>query len=127
MTTKIANYTAEQSAEMVAAYVAAPTRETVEAFAVKLGKTTRSVIAKLSKEGCYKKAEYVSKTGAKPIAKDTVADAIGMMLGLNENDTASLAKANKVALAKIAEALAAKVAGGFDAVGIDEPEDETTA
>lgn len=105
MAAKLA-YTAEQSAELVAAYKAAPTVETVETFAVKFGKTVKSVVAKLSREGVYQKKEYVSKTGEKPVKKDSTADAIGAILGLSENDTSSLAKANKVALAAIFKALA---------------------
>lgn len=105
MAAKLA-YTAEQSAELVAAYVAEPSAVTVEAFAVKFGKTVKSVVAKLSREGVYQKKEYVSKTGEKPVKKDSTADAIGAILGLSENDTSSLAKANKVALAAIFKALA---------------------
>lgn len=105
MAAKLA-YSAEQSAELVAAYKAAPTAETVETFAVKFGKTVKSIVAKLSREGCYQKKEYVSKTGEKPVKKDSTADAIGTILGLSENDTSSLAKANKVALAAIFKALA---------------------
>ena len=47
-----ANYTEQQTKEMVAQYEAAPTKETVVAIAEKLGKNTRSVIAKLSEERC---------------------------------------------------------------------------
>ena len=50
-TEKTVNYTPEQTAELVTAYQAAPTAETVSAFAEKLGKTTRSIVAKLSREG----------------------------------------------------------------------------
>lgn len=102
MTTKTVNYTPEMTAELVAGYKAAPTAETVSAFAVKFGKTVKSVVAKLSKEGVYQKKEYVSKTGAKPIKKDSVADAIGEALGMTEAEIESLTKANKSALAKIA-------------------------
>ena len=105
-TTKTVNYTADQTAEMVAAYVANPTKETVAEFAEKFGKSVRSVVAKLSREGCYKKAEYVSKAGEKPVKKDSMADAIGAVLQLTEAETDSLAKANKTALAKIFAALA---------------------
>lgn len=108
MAAKLA-YTVDQSAELVAAYVANPTAATVEAFAVKFAKTTKSIIAKLSREGCYQKKEYVSKTGEKPVKKDSTADAIGAILGLSENDTSSLSKANKVALSAIFKALANSV------------------
>lgn len=107
MTTKTVNYTPEMTAELVAGYKANPSADTVSAFAVKFGKTTKSVVAKLSKEGVYQKKEYVSKTGAKPVKKDTVADQIASMLDLTEAEADSLTKANKTALAKIANALKA--------------------
>lgn len=105
-TVKVPNYTEAQTMELRAAYVANPVKATIEAFAVKFGKTTRSIVAKLSKEGVYHKAEYVSKTGEKPIKKDAHADAIGKILGMSVNDTDSLAKANKAALVTIFKALA---------------------
>lgn len=100
MAAKLA-YTAEQSAELIAAYVAAPTAVTVEAFAVKFGKTVKSVVAKLSREGCYQKKEYVSKTGEKPVKKDEIANEFQTLFGLTESEADSLTKANKTALAKI--------------------------
>ena len=120
MTTKTVNYTNEQTAALVAAYVAAPVKATVEAFALQFGKNAKSIVAKLVREGVYVKAEYVSKTGAKPVSKEVFADAIGMMLGMNEADVSSLTKANKSALALILSSLKAQAAGGFDEVGIDE-------
>lgn len=102
-TEKAVNYTAEQTVALIEAYKAG---EPVAALAEKFGKTARSVIAKLSREGVYQKKEYVSKTGEKPVKKDTVADAIGKVLGLSEGEIESLAKANKTALRKIFDALA---------------------
>jgi hypothetical protein len=105
-----ANYTAEQTAMMVERYLAAPVRETAEVLAQELGKTLRSVTAKLSREGVYKAQTYVSKTGAAVASKDKTADAIGAILtarniGLSESETESLTKANKTALVKILQAL----------------------
>jgi hypothetical protein len=88
---------------MVADYSAGVT---VESIAESLGKTVRSVVAKLSREGVYKKKEYVSKTGEKPVKKDAHADAIGAILQLSEGEVDSLTKANKSALKTIFEALA---------------------
>ena len=105
-TAKAVNYTAEQTAKMVADYVAAPEKATVEMIAAALGKTARSVVAKLSKEGVYVAKAYVSKTGEKPVKKDAHADAIGLVLSLTEAETESLTKANKTALVKIFAALA---------------------
>ena len=100
---KAVNYTAEQTIEIVTAYQAG---ETVEALAERFNKSVRSIVAKLSREGVYKKKEYTTKTGEKVIKKDTHADAIGAILELPENDIESLTKANKNALKAIFNALA---------------------
>lgn len=103
MAEKTVNYTPEQTTSMLADYAAGMT---TEAIAESLGKTVRSVVAKLSREGVYKKKEYVSKTGEKPVKKDAHADAIGAILRLSEGEIDSLTKANKSVLSKIFEALA---------------------
>ena len=98
MAEKVVNYTPEQTMKMVADYQAG---FTVEVIAESLGKTVRSVVAKLSREGVYQKKVYVSKTGEKPVKKDTTAEQIGVLVGLSEGEVDSLTKANKTALAKI--------------------------
>lgn len=103
MTTKAVNYTPEQTAQMILDY---SNGTTVEAIAETLGKTVRSVVAKLSREKVYVAKTYVSKTGAPVIKKDAHADAIGAILKLSENEIESLTKANKTALEKIFSALA---------------------
>ena len=105
MTTKTVNYTPEQTARMVAEYQAGTS---VEMIAETFGKTVRSVVAKLSREKVYVAKEYKTKSGETPIKKDVHADFIGEMLGLTEADTESLTKANKVALAKIADFIKAE-------------------
>ena len=105
-TEKTPNYTEAQTVAMKATYTASPTQETVKKLAEEMGKTTRSIIAKLSREGVYKAKEYVSKTGEKPVKKDAHADAIGAILRLSEGEIESLTKANKTALVKIFTALA---------------------
>jgi hypothetical protein len=105
-TAKVVNYTEEQTAFMVKAYSESPNAATVQMLAEKFGKTARSVIAKLSREKVYVAKTYESKTGEKPVKKDSVADAIGAILRLSENETESLAKANKTALQKVFAALA---------------------
>ncbi len=103
MSAKTVNYTAEQTATIVADYQAGVS---VEMIAEAMGKSARSIVAKLSREGVYQKKAYVGKTGEKPVKKDVTADAIGAILKLSENDTESLTKANKSALKAIFEALA---------------------
>ena len=102
-TEKAVNYTPEMEAAMKADYLAGIT---VEAIAEKLGKTTRSIVAKLSRMEIYKKKEYKTKTGEAVVKKDAHADAIGAILRLSEGEIDSLTKANKTALQKIFNALA---------------------
>ena len=97
------NYTPEQTAQIIADYQAGLS---VEIIAENLGKTVRSIVAKLSREKVYIAKEYKSKTGETPVKKDAHADAIGAILRLPENDIESLTKANKNALKAIFEALA---------------------
>ena len=100
---KTINYTPEQTAQIVADY---QNGVTTEQIAEKLGKSVRSIVAKLSREGVYKKKEYKTKTGQTVVKKDAHADAIGAILKLSENEIDSLTKANKTALEKIFSALA---------------------
>lgn len=104
MTAKAVNYTPEQTLKIVGDYQAG---FTVETIAESMGKSVRSIVAKLSREGVYQKKQYVSKTGERPVKKDVHADAIGAILQLSENDIESLTKANKSALKAVFEALAA--------------------
>ena len=103
MAEKTVNYTPEQTQQIIADYQAGVA---VEKLAETLGKSVRSIVAKLSREGVYQKKQYVGKTGEKPVKKDVHADAIGAILKLPENDIESLTKANKSALRAIFEALA---------------------
>jgi response regulator RpfG family c-di-GMP phosphodiesterase len=105
MTAKTVNYTPEQTAQMVADYQAGTT---VEAIAEALGKTVRSVVAKLSREKVYQAKTYKTKTGETVVKKDEVADYIAQALGLNEADADSLTKANKTALKAIADFIKAE-------------------
>lgn len=102
-TAKAVNYTPEQVTKMVTEYQSGTT---VESIAEALGKSVRSVVAKLSREGVYQAKTYVSKSGEAVVKKDMVADSIGLILRLTEAETESLTKANKTALSKIFAALA---------------------
>jgi GH25 family lysozyme M1 (1,4-beta-N-acetylmuramidase) len=101
--TAVVNYSAEQTVEMVSAYVANPTKETVELFAAKFNKSVASIRAKLVKEGAYKKAEYVSKAGETPVDKENLVDQIALFIPevSDEANLSSLAKANKKVLKAI--------------------------
>ena len=71
------NYTEEMVEMMTSKYSANPTRETVEELADELGKSIKSVIGKLSREGVYQKTEYLTKTGEKPITKKELVEQYG--------------------------------------------------
>jgi methyl coenzyme M reductase gamma subunit len=105
MTAKTVNYTPEQTTQMVAQYQSGIT---VEQIAEMMGKTVRSVVAKLSREKVYQKKTYATKTGEVVVKKDAVSDYIGEALGLGEADITSLAKANKTALKAIADFIKAE-------------------
>ena len=97
------NYSAEQTARVIVGYTDGVT---VESLAAEMGKSVRSIIAKLSREGVYKKKEYVTKAGEPAVLKDAHADAIGSILNLSEPEITSLTKCNKAVLRKVFEALA---------------------
>ena len=106
MADKTPNYTPEQTARILELYAAGT--DTAE-IAAEFGKTQRSVVAKLSREGVYQKKAYVTKTGEPVRKKDQTADAIGAILNMTEAETESLTKANRGALGKIFAALANSV------------------
>jgi hypothetical protein len=90
---------------MVEQYTANPTRETVETLAEKLGKNTRSVIAKLSREGVYKAQPRVTKTGEPVVLKCEFVERIETALGFS---IPSISKATKADLSKLADHLEAQ-------------------
>jgi hypothetical protein len=93
---KIVNYTAAQTAEAVEAYLAGAT---VEAIATKLGKTVRSVVAKLSREKVYVAKAKVA--GSRVTKADLVAK-IAAKSGVEVAALASLEKATHEALELLA-------------------------
>lgn len=106
-TPKAVNYTPEQTATIVEQYIAGVT---VEKIAAAIGKSTRSIVAKLSRElkGTeheYKAKTYATKNGEAVVKKDELADKIGAMLGATEPEMESLTKVNKTMLKKILDAL----------------------
>ena len=87
-TQKAANYTPAQVVEMKESYTGADDNAearnaVVIAIAEKFGKTTRSIISKMSREGFYIKKTVVSKvTGEKPANKETLAIELRAVSGL---------------------------------------------
>jgi hypothetical protein len=100
---KTVTYTAEQTSALVSGYKAG---ETVEALASTLGKSVRSVVAKLSREGVYK-AKSKAK-GVERVTKAMLVASIAASTGATEESLESLEKATHEALELVAKALAAE-------------------
>ena len=97
---KVTNYTPEQTAQAVSSYQAGVA---VEQIALTLGKSVRSVVAKLSREGVY-----VAKTKAAGASRVTKADLVGAIAGkagVPVAVVASLEKATAEALEAVFAAL----------------------
>lgn len=99
---KVVNYTDEMVAKIVAEYVANPTRITVDNLAETFGKPARSIIAKLSAEGVYRKAERVTKAGTPIVKKEELVAAIQEKFGV---EVPTLVKASKQDLEALVKAI----------------------
>lgn len=97
-----ANYTEQMTSKMVATYTANPCRETVDALAKELGKNTRSVIAKLSREGVYKAQPRTTKTGEPIVRKAELLTQIETHYGI---ELPSLVKASKADLQRLIDTI----------------------
>jgi len=102
----MSNYTEQQTEAMVSAYILDPTRETVDKLAEELGRSTKSIIGKLSREGVYRREVYVSKTGESPITKVEIVNNICEDLGIEVASLAGLEKSPKTALRNLEKAVA---------------------
>ena len=96
------NYTDEQVTMMTEAYTENPTRETVDSLAEQLGKTTRSIIAKLSREGVYVAQPRTTKSGEPVVAK---AELVAQIESHFDMEMPTLVKAGKQDLQKLVDAL----------------------
>ena len=104
-----ANYTEEQVEAMIEWSTAEPTRETVEIIAKEMDKSVKSVIGKLSREGVYKKAEYLSKTGQRPVTKKQMVNMIAQNLVGDSNKLMGLEKAPKADLKYLLDLISEEV------------------
>ena len=86
------NYSAEQAQYMVERYTAKPDRETVDELAEELGKSAKSIIGKLSREGVYRRQLYKTKQGKEPTTKAEIVANIAMSLGFESEDLVGLDK-----------------------------------
>jgi len=96
------NYTEEMVSEMTTAYTENPTRETVDALAEQFGKTTRSIIAKLSREGVYIAQPRTTKSGEPVISKAELVDTIANHFDI---ELPTLVKAGKQDLQRLVDAI----------------------
>ena len=90
---KAVNYTAEQTEVLVGGYKAG---ESLEVLAEKVGKSVRSVVAKLSREGVYTAKAKVA--GAGKVTKADLIEKIAVKFGVDSEKLDSLEKATKEAL-----------------------------
>jgi hypothetical protein len=95
--TRTPNYTDEMVDSMVADYEANPTKDTVSALAQEFNKSTRSIVAKLVREGVYKAQPRTTKTGAPVVRKSEIVAEISAELGATAGFP-SLEKASKADL-----------------------------
>ena len=102
--TRVPNYTDEMVEAMVADYQDNPTKGTVEKLASEFNKSTRSIVAKLVREGVYVAAPRVTKTGAPVIRKSEIVAQIQDALGV---EFSTLEKASKADLERLLSAVQA--------------------
>tara|TARA_B100000900_G_C20125851_1_gene531944 strand:+ start:200 stop:511 length:312 start_codon:yes stop_codon:yes gene_type:complete len=97
------NYTEEMVAQMTEAYSANPSRETVDELAQTFGKTTRSIIAKLSREGVYIAQPRTTKSGEPVVAKAELVAQLEAHFGI---ELPTLVKAGKQDLQRLVDTIA---------------------
>ena len=102
MTEAVKNYTEEMVDAMVADYQANPTPETVASLAAEFNKSTRSIVAKLVREGVYKAQPKAVAAKVAVVRKSELVATINEALGL---ELASLEKATKGDLEKLVAAV----------------------
>ena len=100
-TMKPKNYTDEMVAEMHEQQNAYPTRETVDNLAEQFGKSVRSIIAKLSREGIYVTQERTTKTGEPVVRKAELVAQLEDKFGI---ELPTLVKASKADLQELLNA-----------------------
>lgn len=99
---KSMKYTNEQSKELAATYIqllqADPPVDQdaeIDALAAKYETTRRSIIAKLSSLGVYRKKNYTDKQGNPPVKKEEYVEKIAKCLNMDLELLESLSKVNK--------------------------------
>lgn len=108
---KMSAYTDDQVTNMVDAYgegnTDAERKAIVDRLAVEMGKTSRSIIAKLVSVGVYIKKSTTKNTSATAMRKSEYVNAIRIVLGAKDKELKSLENATKADLAVIMDQLKA--------------------
>ncbi len=89
------NYTNDQTEYMVEEYKRKPSRITVDRLAKELGKSPKSIIGKLSREGVYRRSVYKTKTGETPVTKTELVEELAYAFEIDPGVLAGLEKAPK--------------------------------
>lgn len=96
------SYSEELTKEIVEEYAANPTRDTVNEIAERIGKSPRSVIAKLAAAGVYKTPQRTTKTGEPIVKKEELVAEIGKWLNI---EVPTLVKTSKLDLKQLHESI----------------------
>ena len=99
-------YDNETTKRLLARY--AENKEIAE-LALEFDVPERSIIAKLSSLGVYKRKEYMDKQGNPPVKKEEYIEKIAKLLNINIELLESLEKVNKNVLKMLDEALSIKM------------------
>lgn len=92
------NYTQDQVEYITNQYRLKPDRDTVEKLAEELDKSVKSIIGKLSREGVYRKTEYTTKTGEKPVTKLEIVQEMADLLEIPVEKLSGLENSPKTVL-----------------------------
>lgn len=98
-------YTIEKTNELIELY---KSNTPIQKIAESLEVPERSVIAKLSSLGVYRRKEYLNKRGEVPVKKEAYIERIAELLDTDLDLLESLEKCNKSVLMMIVKALEVK-------------------
>lgn len=101
----MSNYNEQETYMLVNEYLDSPTPVKVEELAERLGRSKKSIIGKLSREGVYRRESYTTKTGERPITKVEIVQNIADSLGVELHSLEGLEKSPKASLKNLEEAL----------------------
>ena len=97
-------YSKEITDKLIADYNGGEGKSVAE-IAAELDVPEKSIIAKLSSLGVYKKKVYLNKRGEPPVKKEEYIDRLAKLLDVNSDRLESLEKVNKSVLVLLEETL----------------------